>query len=251
MAARQRFRRRLGWTAVGLFSVYVISAVALTTWKLEGPLIQPYCSERPPFATPLCPRQAVFTAKALYVGRIDRDDAARSGRTVGHWALASVEHQYWGLPWWSSTLVFLADGRFEEGREYFVDGDRSSLVSHLVPLVHIGTCTRSAPLKSAQIDLRILRDGPPKSGVRIVGRVVRQALGQSTEPAPGIKVQITGPLGPMFVMSDEQGVYDASGLPPGRYSLTVGSAGPDYLASLPLQRDLKAGDVWGRTLLAK
>ena len=251
MAEGRALHRRIARTAAGLFSVYVVFAVTLTIWKLAGPLVQPYCSERPPFAKPLSPRQAVFTAKVLYVGRVDRDYAVRSGHKVGLWALAHVEHKYWGLPWWSSALVFLADGGFEKGNEYFVDGDRSSLVSHFVPLVHIGTCTRFGPLERADIDLRVLQDGPPRSGVRIIGRVVRQPLGNSSEVAQGIKIEITGPAGLLFVVSDEHGVYDASGLPPGHYSLSTGPAEPDWMTSIPLQRDLKAGDVWGRTLLVK
>jgi len=180
MSAGRGLHRRIAWTAAGLFSVYVVSAVTLTIWKLEGPLVQPYCSERPPFAKPLSPWQAVFTAKVLYVGRVDRDYTVRSGHKVGLWALARVEHTYWGL-----------------------------------------------------------------------GRVVRQPLGNSLEVAPGIKIEITGPAAPLLVGSDGKGVYDARGLPPGHYSLSAGPAELDWMASIAIQRDLKAGDVWGRTLLVK
>jgi hypothetical protein len=247
-------RRRIAWGFTSLSLLFGLFVAALTNWALYGPLIQPLCAERPPFVKPLSPRQAVFVAKALWVGRIDRDHAAQTGHNLGHWALALVQRRYWGLPWWSSKVVFLANGGFEKGEEYFVDGDRSSLVSYFVPLVHIGTCTRSVPLDRADIDLRILRDGPPESRVRIIGRIVRQPSGRPQESVPGMKVEIIGPSGRLFAISDAQGVYDADGLPPGHYALSVGSA--DQLDFLPpysrlYQHDLKVGDVWGRTLWVK
>jgi hypothetical protein len=249
MAARRNLSRKFVWTFVALLLAYGVCATALTIWKLDGPLSQPLCSERPPFVKPLSQRQAVFVAKVLHIGRTDRD--YQSGHEMGHWALARVQHQYWGLPWWSSKIVFLANGAFENGREYFVDGDRSSLVSQMVPLVHIGTCTRSAPLERADIDLGILQDGPPKSGVRIVGRVLRQPVGRPQEVVSGTKVQISGPGERLFVTSDEKGIYDAAGLPPGHYSLSAGSDEVDFQALLSIQNTLKSGDVWGRTLWVK
>jgi hypothetical protein len=100
------------------------------------------------------PQQAVFIVKTVFVGRIDREYAAESGHKMGHWAIAKVQHRYWGLPWWSSQIVLLSSGGFEKGEDYFVDGDRSSLISSFVPIVNIGTCTRFAPLKQADIDLK-------------------------------------------------------------------------------------------------
>lgn len=53
-------------------------------------------------------------------------------------------------------------------------------------------------------------------------------------------------------MSDERGIYDANGLPPGHYSLSVESAAQlDYMRHWSIQHDLNVGDVWGETLHAK
>jgi hypothetical protein len=250
--ASRSWRRKLTFILAGLFLVLSLAASALTIWALEGPLSQPYCGERPPFRKPLSSQQAVFIARAVYVGRIDREYAAHLDHKTGNWALASVQHRYWGLPWWSSQLVLLSDGAFEEGEEYFVDGDRSSLISSFVPIVHLGTCNRSGPLERADIDLRVLREGTPVSGIRIIGRVVRQPLGQPPEFAQGIRVEITGPRGTVVAISDERGIYDANGLPPGHYSLDVESGTRlDYLQSLSIQHDLNLGDVWGKTLWVK
>jgi hypothetical protein len=50
------------------------------------------------------------------------------------------------------------------------------------------------------------------------------------------------------VTSDEKGIYDAAGLPPGHYSLRAGSDEVDFQALLSIQSTLKSGDVWERTL---
>lgn len=252
MAGRRSLRRRVVRVFAGLFLALSFTAVALTIWALDGPLDQPLCKEPPPFAKPVSPQQAVFIAKAAYVGRIDRRYAANSGHEMGHWALAKVQHRYWGLPWWSSRIVLLSNGGFEKGEEYFVDGDRSSLISSFLPIVNIGTCSRSAPLERADVDLRILRDGNPVSSVRIIGRVVRQLVGQPPEFAQGVGVEITGPKGATVLKSDERGIYDASGLPPGHYSLSLeSSAQLDYMQHWSIEHDLNVGDVWGETLRAK
>jgi hypothetical protein len=246
-----RFRLRIVWSVVSLLLLFGLFVFALTIWALDGPLYQPSCSEPPPFARPLSSHQAVFIAKVLWVGRIERGPAAPSGHTTGHWAFARVTRRYWGLPWWSSEVVFLADGGFEKGEEVLVDGDRSSLVSNFVPLVYIGNCTRSKRLERADIDLRILGDGPPKSSVRIIGRVVRQPSGWPQESVRGMTVEIIGPAGRSFRVSDAEGVYDATGLPPGHYSLSVESAAQlDYLRPYTkfYHHDLNVGDVWGETL---
>jgi len=252
MAGRRNLRRRVFKVFAGLFLALSFTALALTIWALDGPLYQPSCKEPPPFAKPVSPQQAVFIAKAVYVGRIDRKYAAKSGHEMGYWALAKVQHRYWGLPWWSSRIVLLSNGGFEKGEEYFVDGDRSSLISSFVPIVNIGTCSRSAPLQRADVDLRILRDGTPVSSVRIIGRVVRQRLGQPPEFAQGVVVDITGPKGATVWKTDERGIYDANGLPPGHYSLSLEpSAQLDYMQHWSTEHDLKVGDVWGETLGAK
>jgi hypothetical protein len=58
-------------------------------------------------------------------------------------------------------------------------------------------CGRTGLLREAQVDLRVLHDGPPKNGVRIIGRVERYVLqGQHYVPEylAGEAVVLTGPL---------------------------------------------------------
>jgi hypothetical protein len=253
MAQGQNRRRRLIRIAAGFVLALVLTATAVTIWALEMPATQPYCKIGPPFAKPLSPTQAVFTAKALYVGRIDRTYAEDSGHRKGLWAVARVKRRLWGLPWWSSQIVLLSNGGFEKGDEYFVDGSRSSFLSSLMPIVDVGSCSRTARLEHAEIDLRVLHDGVPASGARVIGRVIRQPLGGAPEFAQGVGVAIGGSQGTTVVVSDERGIYDAQGLPPGHYSLGVEPAA--RLDSMPpqwsIEHDLRASEVWGETLYVK
>jgi hypothetical protein len=61
---------------------------------------------------------------------------------------------------------------------------------------------RTRPLNEADLDIKVLNAGPPKSGVRIINRVYRQPLDGTAQPDPGIKVQINGPGGSTFTNTD-------------------------------------------------
>jgi hypothetical protein len=98
------------------------------------------------------------------------------------------------------------------------------------------------------VDLRVLQDGPPKDGVRIIGRVYT-GMYVTSEPARGIKLLITGPGGSISTTTDHQGVYDLVGLAPGHYSVDVESGShSDYRDRA--QADVKSGEVWEATLIA-
>lgn len=197
-------------TSIAITTVVVAMRASALTSTID-------CAERAPFVKPVFPKQTVFTARVVYVPNYQ----SQQGRRFGPWGIAAVQHRYWGLPWWSSKIVFLTAGVFQQGEIYFVDGSRGALrSSHFLPIVYIGACTRTRPLNEALIDTRILDSGPPKSGGRIIGRSYRRdALGYKL--APGVRVQIEGPNGSTFAVSDDHAVYDVSGLPPGRYTISI------------------------------
>jgi hypothetical protein len=67
-----------------------------------------------------------------------------------------------------------------------------------------------------------------------------------------VQGEITGPNGAIALISDERGIYDANGLPPGHYSLSVESAAQlDYMRHWSIQHDLNVGAVWRKTFGAK
>jgi hypothetical protein len=216
------------------------------------------CIPRPPSVKPRDKWQALFTARMLYVGRTD-SDATQSGRRFGPWAIAYVKHRYWGLPWWNPGIVVLAPGRFQEGETYFVEGQVGYLRhSRYLPIIFTVLCSRTQPLSEAVVDTRILSAGPPRNSVRIIGQTFRRkATGgdeRGYELAPGMRVEIKGPGGSIFVVSDAQGVYDATGLPPGHYSINIEH--PDRIDLheaffFEQYANLKSGEVGGRPVYSQ
>jgi hypothetical protein len=134
------------------------------------------------------------------VGSVDPKYGIRSGHRFGPWAIAYVKHRYWGLPWWSSGIVVLSPGWFEQGEDYFVDGNRGW--SKFLPLVYIGPCNRTGPLRDAVLDMRIL-NAAHWHGVRVINRTLRRN-GLGFEIAPDLPIEIIGPSGSRFVTSDAE-----------------------------------------------
>ena len=88
----------------------------------------------------------------------------------------------------------------------------------------------------------MLRDGPPKSGGRIIGRVYSFLPDRPGERyVPDVTVVVTSPRGSISIVTDQSGIYDFRDLPPGHYSIRVGS---DEHGGM----DLKPGEVSGSDL---
>src|SRR5579863_997075 len=123
------------------------------------------------------------------------------------------------------------------------------------PYIEFRCGSRTAAVSDAEVDLRVLRDGPPRSGVRIIGRSLRLSSGGRYRPDAGVTVKITGPEGEVSAISDRQGIYDVHGLSPGHYSVRSDSEDDaDAFYRGVYERgegELKAGDVWGRDVFVK
>jgi hypothetical protein len=154
------------------------------------------------------------------------------------------------LPSWAPDLVILR-GFFKQGerKQYFVDGIRSQgLLTHFLPIIEPQHCGRTDFLEGAMVDLRVLQDGPPTSGIRIIGRVYTDMYAAS-EPARGAKLLITGPTGTISTATDQQGIYDLIGLPPGHYIVEI-ELENQRRYSYRSEGDVKPGEVWGSDLIA-
>lgn len=118
------------------------------------------CGEHPPFAGRIYEGQAVFTAKILYAP----ERSPQMSREP--WTLALVQHRYWGLPWWASELIVLGHSApyLKTGGEYLVDADRYESRLSFLPYVEFRCGSRTKLLSEATLELRLLEDGPPKSG---------------------------------------------------------------------------------------
>ncbi len=245
-------KRKIVLVLSALCLLGVACVVVLTVLTLHSSLPSVDCGERRPFAVRLHPGQAVFVAKILYVSA----DWQPSDEHMP-WSIALVEHRYWGLPWWVPNLVLIGHGRgfFKEGAEYCTDGDRPG---YRVPSSYVGDfdCgNRTRLLSQAGLETRLLNDGPPRTGVRIIGRTYRLSSEGKHHLHGGVKVEITGPESTVFSISDQDGIYDAVGLPPGHYSIRADSADDADTDSREhyerSEGELKAGDVWGRDVFVK
>lgn len=199
------------------------------------------CKPFPASFTPRFPDHVVFVGGVLL-----------NGNPSHPLCLLRVRQRFWGLPRWLPFAILRGCFDARDGSEYFVDARRSQgLITHSLPLVDRYPCSHAAPIDRAAADLRVLKDGPPKSGVRIIG-TVHMDLSRTSEPARGVEVIITGPSGSTRTMTDQQGVYDTEGLPEGHYSVRVGPRGlcrDWHCSSCDAEGDVKSGQVWGAGLI--
>jgi hypothetical protein len=208
-----------------------------------------------PFTAQQSPKQAAFIARVVATGTLWPRTATPLGEGYPrrYWALALVEKSYWGLPWWDHKIVLLTlfvrgGSGFERGETYFVDGNHwSRRLTQFLPTFETH-CTRTNALKYSEVDLRGLRDGAPKNSVRIMGYTFYRMPTGGWKRVPGARVDISGPAGETIVTSDQQGLYDVSGLPPGGYIVNgMDSKGePDRAYPICVwdgSQSLKSGDI--------
>ena len=240
---------RIHWaTFIGsfLFVTCVVIGVLASFYSPPYGLVESCNQVLPPVSAQRFPGQVVFTAKVIAVGR----PVDGSPSPLASWSVVRVQRRVWGLPAWTPDFV-IARYYFRKGErgEYFVDGQRSQgLLTHFLPIVEGYPCCHTQHLDRAIVDLRVLKDGPPKLGVRIIGRVDTDMY-VTSEPARGVRLLITGPDGTITVTTDQQGIYDLIGLPAGHYSVQVESESQRRSFSRA-EGDVKSGEVWGANLIA-
>lgn len=233
------WKRSTAMVLVGTGMFLIIVAVSVRV-SIPGPLAID-CGPSQPFASPKRPGNAVFTAKAVVV----RGWPVRL-MNVGELPFGIVEKQFWGLPAWDKKIILIALP-LHDGEVYFVDGRRmQGLLTQFLPVVEVSSCNRTRLLKDAAVDLRVLHDGPPRDGVRIIGEVKR---GRHWEKAAaGIRVLISGPHGITTTETDQEGIYHVTGLPAGPYTI-IAYAKPFRLGTNRCQTyrdaDLKSSEIWG------
>jgi hypothetical protein len=226
---------RLATISVGCFLLFTLVIGAALAIAAHTP---PFgdCGAPRPFAKQQRPNQAAFTARIMEIPILG--------------PVGVVRENFWGLRSWESTLVLLQAGPwFRTGDMWFIDGYRQDgLLGRSLPAFSLH-CTRSAQVSDAELDLRLLRDGPPKDGVRVIGRAVRFRHDFSEQGVPGVEITITGPLGNITAATDAQGIYDRIGLPPGQY--TFRSENYTEIPAVAEPQNLETGDIGGRTLVLK
>ena len=213
-------------------------SLALPWWPLVGD-----CGGLPVLDEQGHPLGIDFTAKILFVG-------PRTFHGFSLWSIARVEQRFSGSSWWPSNIVILR-GTFkptDTSAEYFVEGARSvGALTRLLPLIERLPCGHTGTRNYAAVAIRILRDGAPKAGVRLIGRVYTDDQANRL-PAPGVGISIDGPSESTVSSTDADGIYDASGLPPGRYTLHLAANSANGRSMFGVKTpvfELKAGEIGG------
>jgi hypothetical protein len=226
---------------VGLYALAVVGAV--TFFVLNGPEPVGDCGGISSLrARPLYPTHCVFTARTVRIGRRQSWD-----RDKGLWALTLVEQSFWGAPKYAVGYVVVFGGFFGEREEWLFDAFRyDGIISGRLPIVQTLRCGRSRTVQTADADIRVLQDRQRWKGGRIIGTALKGRLTR----AAGANIVIIGPAGRTETTTDAQGIYDVSGMPPGRYSIQAQSPDPERL-DWDEQFDVKDGEVWGREVYVK
>jgi hypothetical protein len=199
----------------GLLCTFLASSVFLSLflpwWSPIGD-----CSGGPLLNEQGAPLNIDFTARILFVG-------PRTFHGSSLWSIARVEQRFSDAPWSVAGLVvlrdfFRPDNRFEH---FFIEGKRSrGVFARFLPIIERVECGRSRRLSDAIVPLRILHDGAPRKGIRIIGRVYT-SWRKHPAPTPRIEVLIKGPAGSTVTVTDADGIYDVTGLPLGQYTIEL------------------------------
>jgi hypothetical protein len=212
-------------------------AVTLGFSAMRSSLFTPDCGRKALFVHSLSPGHAVFTARIILAGRsietlgselqMGGEASTPHRLQVGDWAIAAVQKRFWGVPW--PRLVLLTNYIYWKGETYFIDGRRArGLLTQFLPIVEAGPCSRSKPLMDADLELRTLQEGPPANGARIIGYAESpKSYDGHLEPPKarpslsGAHILLAGPLGTTVVTTDQNGVYEIDGVPPGDYTMKL------------------------------
>lgn len=213
-------RKILG--VVLLLVLVPIGSVLMSVCLLgEDNYFRDLCGPPAPFTAQREPQQVVFTSRIL---RSFRSPSLGMERWEEHGALVRVEKTFWGLPRWyrGPALVLTPTARdwdpFRGGPMYFMDADRlKGSLTRFLPVFRDHHCTRTAPLQDSEIQLRVLHDGLPASGLRILGETIRLRQEKDSdhytvEKVPHVNVTIQGGGRSIAAVSDEHGIYDVSGV---------------------------------------
>lgn len=230
---------RSGWSPTlvrpGSLKVKMVVLITILLMVLLGTVVMDAYSTQstechyvaPPSAKQRFVGQAVFTSRLIWTHPLWPSHSISQQHPEvfrKHLALGIVGKDFWGLRKLDDIVILKYSERgphdyFHVGQTYFIDGRRASgAVSRFLPIFDL-FCTRTALLADAQVDLRVIQDGPISTGIRIIGRTVRYTSDLHQQPVSGAKVVIEGPSGKTLTTSDQYGVYDVPGLPPGRYSI--------------------------------
>jgi len=164
--------------------------------------------------------RAVFTAHVVQpIGRMYN----WNGERLSDMVLAIVHERYWGLPWYWPKVVIL-DGKYPcdlamaIGEDYLVSG-----FPERYGVLKVNGCSRTRPLKSAQLDLHTL-DGShcAAPGGTVIGyaRKGNDEFRGDHPTAANVSLSVRDQNGKTYTaQSDGDGIFELRHLAPGVYAV--------------------------------
>jgi hypothetical protein len=216
---------------ISIACVSLVASVALSLMLPWWPLVGD-CYGGPLLDESGKPHSVDFTARILIVG-------PKTFHGYSLFSIARVEERFATAIWSVPKFVVLRDffRSTDRGEDFFVEGKRSlGPFTRLLPVVERVDCGHSRHVSDSDaiVSLRILRDVPPRNGVRVIGSAHSNWL--KPTPVPGLEVFVKGPAGTIAAVTDEHGVYDVVGLPLGQYTVELPSNALHPMCALNLAR---------------
>ncbi len=182
---------------------------------------------------PVC--EAFGSSRAVFVGkvlgakqqRVLKDEEGKNQTFDVGEIYFQVEEAFSGVKQGSRAVIHSGTGGGDCG-SWFKRGARYVVYAYGDTLNDLSTniCTRTRPLDEAEEDLAFLRNMPNKgAGARVYGAVVAAVKDPSStdwrKPVPlgGITVKIGGGGQTYEAVTDAEGTYERTGLPPGDYKV--------------------------------
>ena len=208
-------RYALGWLTVFTFPrKLTIWGMLLLAPVLVTLAVSAYSVMRPANVAVDCSRPSSFTSdrykdRVIFVATL-RDPGIGVVRENFQGLRAGTKYvliAHWGL------------GHYElSGETYYIEGRHADTwLSRFLPIVDPSSCSRSRPVDEAKLDLRILHESTAPDTVRIVGQV----RSKSNIPKSGATISIKEAMGDVIVATDAEGIFELTGLPPGRYEVQI------------------------------
>lgn len=185
------------------------------------------CGGGRPVVAPFYPAHVMFTATDFLGFGPTPAAGGKAPGSFSNLAIARVQERFWGLPRYQEFVLLYRNSMWH-GHPYLVDAMRAGgWLGGFLPVVKVLHCGKSDLVGNEEVELRVLRSKPAEKGARIVGqaRVLDRTDGLTVFRAkPGVKITVTGPSGTITRTSDDKGIYDFPGLPPGKYTLEASPA---------------------------
>jgi len=247
---------RLGWpellatprTRRWRVALPVVQTLAVAVLYVSLTMMWSAFFSRPPGPGPNMPTKPLTSDHAVFRGRVifASHASGKPRQWPGEWGVIRVEEPFWGVPPWQ-RFVLVTGGVMWAGQEVIVPGFRVGFLTRYLPMFKGKADDQNSPI--ARLWLKQLRHPPRPGETRIAGMATLgktppspwqydstawQDVGQEIQkrlewdlrrPPLAVladtRIEATGEGRSWIVTTDQQGLFELSGIPPGTYTLRV------------------------------